>query len=118
MAANRDDLPLSPYRVIDLTGRQGALCGRILGDLGADVIKVEPPGGDPARGAGPFYRDTGHPDDSLSFWAYNANKRSVVLDLEQAEDRDGVRGLIAGADFVIESAPPGYLDASGWGTPS
>ena len=49
MAAHRDDLPLSPYRVIDLTGRQGALCGRILGDLGADVIKVEPPGGDPAR---------------------------------------------------------------------
>ena len=48
---HRDDLPLSPYRVIDLTGRQGALCGRILGDLGADVIKVEPPGGDPARGA-------------------------------------------------------------------
>ena len=115
MAAQRDDLPLSPYRVIDLTGRQGALCGRILGDLGADVIKVEPPGGDPARAVAPFYRDTGHPDDSLSFWAYNANKRSVVLDLERSDDRDRVRGLIAGADFVIESAPPGHLDGLGLG---
>ncbi len=115
MAANRDDLTLSPYRVIDLTGRQGALCGRILGDLGADVIKVEPPGGDPARAVAPFYRDTGHPDDSLSFWAYNANKRSVILDLERATDRDRVRDLVAGADFVIESALPGYLDGIGLG---
>ena len=115
MAAQRDDLPLSRYRVIDLTGRQGALCGRVLGDLGADVIKIEPPGGDPARAAGPFHHDTGHPDDSLSFWAYNTNKRSVVLGLERAEDRDRVRGLIAGADFVIESAPPGRLDGLGLG---
>ena len=115
MPAHHDDLPLSPYRVVDLTGRQGALCGRILGDLGADVIKIEPPGGDPARAVAPFYHDTGHPDDSLSFWAYNANKRSVVLDLERADDRDRVRSLVAGADFVIESAPPGHLDELGLG---
>ena len=115
MAADREALPLSRYRVIDLTDQKGALCGRILGDLGADVIKVEPPDGDPARSVGPFYHDTGDSDDSLSFWAYNTNKRSVVLDLDRDGDRDRLRQLAEGADFVIESSPPGHLDGLGLG---
>ena len=61
---NNKDM-LSPYRVIDLTDEKGWLCGKILGDLGADVIKVERPGGDPARNKGPFYHDQPHPEKSL-----------------------------------------------------
>ncbi len=64
---------LSPYRVLDLTTERGLLCGQILGDLGADVIKIEPPGGSPARHLGPFYGDDPHPDRSLFWWAYNRN---------------------------------------------
>ncbi|RLC71044.1 MAG: hypothetical protein DRI26_05905 [Chloroflexi bacterium] len=56
---------LGPYRVLDLTDEKGLLCARLLGDLGADVIKVERPGGDPARNIGPFYHDTPHPERSL-----------------------------------------------------
>ena len=52
-----DGSVLSPYRVLDLTGEDGWLCGRILGDLGADVVKIEPPGGDRARHKGPFYHN-------------------------------------------------------------
>jgi crotonobetainyl-CoA:carnitine CoA-transferase CaiB-like acyl-CoA transferase len=58
---------LSPYRVLDLTTERGMLCGQILGDLGADVIQIEPPGGSPARRLGPFYHDIPSPDGSL-FW--------------------------------------------------
>ena len=58
------DLLLSPYRVLDLTDDKGFLCGRILADLGADVIKVETPGGDPARNTGPFYKDIPDPEFS------------------------------------------------------
>ena len=67
---------LSPYRVLDLTTERGLLCGQMLADLGADVIKVEPPGGSPVRNIGPFYKDVPHPNRSLYWWAYNRNKRS------------------------------------------
>jgi crotonobetainyl-CoA:carnitine CoA-transferase CaiB-like acyl-CoA transferase len=77
---------LSPYRVLDLTNERGQLCGQILGDLGADVILVEPPGGSRSR-RGPFYQDEPHPDRSLYFWAFNRNKRGVTLDLDNADDR-------------------------------
>ena len=100
---------LSPYRVLDLTTERGLLCGQMLADLGADVIKVEPPGGSPARSIGPFYRDAPHPDRSLYWWAYNSNKRSITLDIEREAGRDPLRRLVEGADFLIESHNPGYL---------
>ena len=106
---------LRPYRALDLTDEKGFLCGRILGDFGADVIKVEPPGGDPGRRTGPFYHDLPHPDKSLYWFAYNANKRSVTLNLETADGRDLFHRLVKTADFVIESFPPGYLDSIGLG---
>lgn len=56
---------LSPYRVLDLTNERGLVCGKLLADLGADVIKVEPPGGDRTRNIGPFYHDEPHPEKSL-----------------------------------------------------
>ncbi len=100
---------LSPYRVLDLTTERGLLCGQMLADLGADVIKVEPPGGSPARNIGPFYKDAPHPDRSLYWWAYNRNKRAITLDLERDAGRDLLRRLVERADFLIESHNPGYL---------
>jgi crotonobetainyl-CoA:carnitine CoA-transferase CaiB-like acyl-CoA transferase len=106
---------LRPYRVLDLTNELGELAGRILADLGADVIKIEPPGGDPSRWRAPFYADTPHPERSLVWWASNVNKRSVVLDLTDAHGRTRFRDLVRGAHFVLESFTPGYLDSLGLG---
>lgn len=106
---------LQGYRVLDLTDEKGLLCGRILGDLGADVIKIEKPGGDPARNIGPFYRDEPHPERSLFWLAYNANKRGLTLDIEKVTGRDLLHKLVTQADFLIESFHPGYLDSLGLG---
>jgi crotonobetainyl-CoA:carnitine CoA-transferase CaiB-like acyl-CoA transferase len=81
----------------------------ILGDLGADVIKVEPPGGSAARREGPFLEGVTESEQSLRFFAYNRNKRSIVLDLELSADRQVFDSLVQGADFVLESAPGGLL---------
>lgn len=103
------DFLLSPYRVLDLTTERGLLCGQILGDLGADVIKVEPPSGSPARRLAPFFEDQADPDRSLYWWAYNRNKRSITLNLETEEGRELLYRLAAPARFLIESYNPGYL---------
>ena len=100
---------LNPYRVLDLTTERGLICGQMLADLGADVIKVEPPGGSSARAIGPFYQDAPHPDRSLYWWAYNRNKRAITLDLERDAGRDLLVRLVERADFLIESHNPGYL---------
>ena len=101
---------LEPYRVLDLCDERGLLAGKILADLGADVIQIEPPGGSSARNVGPFYGDDPHPDKSLFWWAYSANKRSITLDLEQRDGQALLEKLVAEADFLIESFPPGYLE--------
>ena len=106
---------LRPYRVLDLTTERGLLCGQMLGDMGADVVKVEPPGGCSARGIGPFYKDAPHPDRSLYWWAYNRNKRAITLDIERDGGRDLLRRLVERADFLIESHNPGYLSQHGLG---
>jgi crotonobetainyl-CoA:carnitine CoA-transferase CaiB-like acyl-CoA transferase len=87
----------------------------MLGDLGADVVQVEPPGGSPARRIGPFVDDVPHPDRSLHWWAYNRNKRSVTLDLDAVEGQAILRRLAEGADFLIESDAPGTQAARGLG---
>lgn len=106
---------LAPYRVLDLTGKPGWLCGRILADLGADVIKVEPPGGDPGRRFGPFYHDEVHPERSLPWMAYNANKRGITLNWNVPAGQDLLRRLARTADFFIESSRPGQLAERGLG---
>lgn len=106
---------LSPYRVLDLTSEDGWLCGKILGDLGADVVKIEPPGGDPARCHGPHYHDEQHPEKGLTWLAHNANKRGITLDLDAHAGQELFRRLARQADFVIESFAPGYLSARGIG---
>ncbi|MBI2849470.1 MAG: CoA transferase [Chloroflexi bacterium] len=106
---------LSPYRVLDLADEKGLLCGKILGDLGADVIKIERPGGDPARSIAPFYHDEPHPEKSLFWFALNTSKRGVTLNIETADGKEIFKKLVKNADFVIESFPPGYLDKLGLG---
>ena len=109
------DFLLAPYRVLDLTDERGLLAGKILADLGADVIQIEPPGGNTARNIGPFYGDDPRPEKSLYWWAYAANKRSITLDLERRDGRALLEKLVAEADFLIESYDPGYLEEMGLG---
>ncbi len=109
------DFLLAPYRVLDLTDERGLLAGKILADLGADVVQIEPPGGSPARNIGPFYGDDPRPEKSLYWWAYAANKRSITLDLERTDGRALLEKLVAEADFLFESYDPGYLEKMGLG---
>jgi len=112
---------LAPYRVLDLTDVRGQLTGMMLGDLGADVVRVEPIGGSDARRVGPFLDENGGnekangTDRSLSFAAYNRNKRSVELDLDSEAGRQQFCELVRGADFVLDSGPPSLLDHAGLG---
>jgi crotonobetainyl-CoA:carnitine CoA-transferase CaiB-like acyl-CoA transferase len=106
---------LEPYRVLDLTDARGQLAGMILGDLGADVIRVEPPGGSAARREEPRLRVGPEPERSLSFAAYNRNKRSIALELASDAGRTRLLELVAGADFVLDSGPPSLLDDAALG---
>ncbi|MFC1968926.1 CaiB/BaiF CoA transferase family protein [Chloroflexota bacterium] len=104
---------LQPYRVLDLTDEKGFCCGRMLGDMGADVIKIERPGGDASRSIEPFYHDIEQAETSLYWFAFNANKRGITLNIETAEGQEIFKRLVERADFVIESFTPGYLDELG-----
>ncbi len=106
---------LSPYRVLDLSDDRGIFCSFVLGELGADVVCVEPPGGSSARGQGPFAGDVREPERSLFWWAYARNKRGVVLDPESPGDRDGLLRLIESADVLVESRKPGEMERLGLG---
>lgn len=106
---------LPPYRVLDLSGPEAVFCGKLLADYGADVVRLEPPGGDASRRRAPFAGDTPGAERSLYFLFYNTNKRSVTLDLQAEPGRDLFRRLVAGADVVLESFPVGYLDSLGIG---
>ncbi len=106
---------LSPYRVLDLADDRGIFCGRVLADLGAEVLKIEPPSGDPARRIGPFYGDDPGIENSLFWQLYAANKKSAAIDIGTPAGRDVVLRLAAGADFLIESFRPGHLDELGLG---
>ena len=104
---------LSGVRVIELSGERIAFAGKLLADMGADVILVEPPGGDPARALPPFVDDRPGPDRSLWWWHHHTSKRGVTLDLETEEGRARFRALAAGADILLESEPAGRLAALG-----
>jgi crotonobetainyl-CoA:carnitine CoA-transferase CaiB-like acyl-CoA transferase len=107
--------PLTGIRVIELADEQAEYCGLSLAGLGADVVKVEPPGGSPTRRIGPFYQDHEDPERSLFFWRYNRGKRSIVLDLARPGDQERFRALLATADVFLESTPRGELDELGLG---
>ena len=105
---------LEPYRVLDFTDERGELGPMLLGDLGADVIRVEPPGGTLSRRTQPLADGESGDLASLSFRAFNRNKRSIVLDVDGTPaDRDVLKQLIASADFLFESSPPSMLEGFG-----
>lgn len=99
---------LGGLRVLDLADRSGALAGRVLADLGAEVVLVEPPGGNPIRGLAPWLEDRPGPERSCAHLYFSANKRSIVLD--PVADEATFARLVASADLVIDTARPGTRD--------
>ena len=113
MHKNTQGILLEGVRVLDLADEKGTYTGRVLADLGADVVKVEPPHGDRARSYPPFAQDEPGPDNSLFFLFYNLNKRSVTLNLEHPQGCAIFRELVTKADVLVESFPVGYLTSLG-----
>jgi len=109
------DSLLSGFRALDLTDEKGSACGKILAALGVETIKVEKPGGDPARAIPPFLHDESGPEKSLHWFAFNTDKRSITLNLEASQGQGLFRKLVEKADFVLESFTPGYMDNLGLG---
>ncbi|MFC2068986.1 CaiB/BaiF CoA transferase family protein [Chloroflexota bacterium] len=112
--SNNGQSVLSRYRVLDLTEGGCMIAGKLMADVGADVIKIERPSGSPSRSLGPFYHDSPHPERSLFWMAFN-NKRGITLNLEMADGREIFKKLVKVSDFVIESFTPGYLENLGIG---
>ena len=106
---------LSCYRILDLTTEKAFICGRALSDFGAEVIKIEKPGGDPARFRGPFYKDDPDPEKNLTWFAFNSNKKGITLDIETQQGQEIFKKLVKTADAVLESFAVGYLDSIGLG---
>jgi len=100
---------LPGYRVLDLTSSMGALCGKMLRDLGMEVLKIEPPGGDPTRSEPPFAKGHAHSEGSLRFAYLNAGKRSVTLDIAKTSGQKLLLDLVERADIVVEDFAPGQL---------
>jgi crotonobetainyl-CoA:carnitine CoA-transferase CaiB-like acyl-CoA transferase len=104
---------LAGLRVIEIGDVQGEYCGLTLAGLGAEVVRVEPPGGASTRAFGPFAGDDPGPERSLHFWAYNRGKKSVALDLGSAGGAERLGTLLAAADVLLDSTPAGQLDGLG-----
>ena len=107
--------PFAGLRVLELADQQGHWCGKLLADLGADVIKIEAPGGDETRAQGPFLNDVPNRERSLYFWHYNTSKRGITLDVATDAGKQIFKGLAANADLVIETCPPGWMESQGLG---
>ena len=106
---------LSGRRVLEIADESGAYCGKLLADMGADVIKLECPGGDPSRGIPPFLEDLPGEDRSLHFLYTNTSKRGVTLDVQHPDGRALLRTLALSADVVLETLPVGQLASLGIG---
>jgi benzylsuccinate CoA-transferase BbsE subunit len=106
---------LAGRRVLEIADESGVYCGKLLADMGADVIKVEPPGGGASRSIPPFVGDEPGPDRSFHFLYMNTSKRGITLDIRRPESRPILRELALKADIVLETLPPGQLDALGIG---
>lgn len=104
---------LSVYRVLDLADSKGAYCTKMLADMGAEVIKIEKPQGDPTRNIPPFADDVPHLEKSLYFLFRNANKYGITLDLEAPDGQAIFKRLVKTADVLVETNPPGYMKRLG-----
>lgn len=106
---------LSAYRILDLADSAGAYCTKLFADLGADVIKIERPEGDPGRSMPPFVGDTPHPEKSLYFLHRNAGKRGITLNIETREGGDILKRLVKTADVLVDNSPPDCMESLGLG---
>ena len=109
----KDSGPFKNIRVLELADKKGQWSGKLMGDLGADVIKIEPPEGESARNIGPFYQDVPDNQKSLYFWHYNTSKRSITLNLETEDGKQIFKRLADSADVIIETFKPGYMKSIG-----
>jgi len=115
MTAPRTRAALAKRRVLELADEKGAYCGKLFADMGAEVITIEAPGGDPTRSVPPFLHDIPEAGHSLFHRYMNTNKRSVTLDIDRPEGREIFRQLAASADLIIETRTPGELEDIGLG---
>jgi crotonobetainyl-CoA:carnitine CoA-transferase CaiB-like acyl-CoA transferase len=107
------ELPLSELRIVEIgSGDALAYCGKLFADFGAEVSKIEPPGGDPARRVAPLVDAGNGRSESATFAWLNTNKRSVTADLAQAADAERVRALLADADLLLDARPPATIETS------
>jgi benzylsuccinate CoA-transferase BbsE subunit len=106
---------LGGRRVLEIADEKGVYCGKLLADMGADLIKIERPGGDATRQIPPFWRDRADPEKSLFFLYMNTSKRGVTLDITRSEGQSLFRRLAATADLIVETLSPGALDQLGLG---
>jgi crotonobetainyl-CoA:carnitine CoA-transferase CaiB-like acyl-CoA transferase len=104
---------LTGVRVVELAHERSALAGKLLGDMGADVVVVEPIGGSPTRAHEPFADDVPDPERSLTWWHYNTSKRGIALDWTRPEGREALLALVRRADVLLEAEDPGALAAHG-----
>ncbi len=104
---------LSGYRVLDLTDCRGTYCTRLLADMGAEVIKIEPPEGNKARNIPPFASNAPHLEKSLYFLYRNANKQGLTLNIETPDGRAILKKLVKTIDVLVESNVPGYMKSLG-----
>src|ERR1700752_790086 len=112
MNSSTDAISLLPgYRVLDLSSSMGSFCGKVLRDLGMEVIKIETPGGDAVRLEPPFAKGHAHREGSLRFNYLNAGKKSITLDITKASGRKILLDLVAKSDIVLETFAPGFLAA-------
>lgn len=114
-APNTVETLLSDCRGIELADDRGQICGEILSELGSEIIKVEPPGGERSRSIGPYWHDETDPQKSLYWFAHNRGKKGITLNIETIDGQEIFKCLVKKADFVIESFSPGYMDRLGLG---
>ena len=103
LSRHNEDSPLAPYRILDLTEGGCMICARMLGDLGADVIRVEPPGGSLSR-TPPFYNNIPDPEKSLFWFAYCANKRGITLNIESADGQEIFKKLVKNTNRPVNNS--------------
>ena len=112
---NESEALLGDIRVLDLSDEKGVYCAKLMADLGADVLRIEPPGGHPMRNLGPFVHDEPDPEKSLYWFQFNTSKRGITLNLDNADGRELFKKIVETADVVVETFQPGYLDEMGLG---
>jgi crotonobetainyl-CoA:carnitine CoA-transferase CaiB-like acyl-CoA transferase len=114
-STDENEALLSGIRIIDLADEKAGFCSKLFADLGASVIKIERPGGNPSRQIGPLLEDTPSPGGSLSFWYSNTNKQGITLDIEKDEGRTLFLRFVEGTDVLVDTFTPGYLEKLGLG---